>query len=141
MRDVLNPEYRPRIIKEDVHEVTFEQSPDLVTACFALQWINNPLQVFANAARQIKIGGYLAVHNIWGMHFRPREGEQWHSGSMFEEINYQHEGIPGFRILNLDSFSLILEKTKEVDFTYGLNLTEKYTVLQGYGHRYQTKPL
>ncbi|MFA6461920.1 MAG: methyltransferase domain-containing protein [Candidatus Woesearchaeota archaeon] len=141
LRDVLLPQYRPRIVVEDVHTATFPSAPDLVTAHVAMRWLDDPLIAFANAARQLKVEGYLAVHNIEDMYYQRKPDEKVDHYELFKYISWKYGGIPGFKIIRNGDCCLILQKMEEADFTFGLRLKQKRPIAQSFSHSYESKPL
>ncbi len=113
--------YAPKIIQADIENVVFEEQPDLITAVCSLFWTRDPLQVFANAARQAKKGAVLCFNNINRI-----TTDDYLYGNLFEKIISSNAGIPGFDVINLSNDAIVARKaSNHKDYTYGFRLVSK----------------
>jgi len=130
--EILKRKYAPKIIQADIETVVFEEKPDIVTACCSLFWTKDPLQVFANAARQAKKGSVLCFNNLDRI-----TTDDYLAWNLFEKIKSSNGGIPGFDIINLSKDAIVARKvSNHKDYTYGFRLVSRYQALVDNPFRY-----
>ena len=131
-KDIMHEKYAPKIIKADITNVVFEEKPDIVTAVNALFWTRDPLQVFANTARQLKIGGVLCFNNMRNLHT-----DDIIVTNLFQKIIRYNQGLPGFKIIPTFDNSIVARKVSEQeDYTYGFRLRSRHQCIKEEPFRY-----
>jgi hypothetical protein len=114
--------YAPEIRNEDIHHAVFPEPPDIVTCIQVLQYSQTPLQIFSNAAKQLREGAVLLIPNMNVI----RHSAPGNSQKLIDRMMKQGQ-IPGFRFLYKPRAALqrpdtlLMERTSEPieDFTFG----------------------
>lgn len=129
-RDILDEEYRPIFSQEDISTVKFREKPDLITCIEILQYTEDPLKIFANAARQAPIGAILCFNALSSLLYTNDPSGDTYTTRLFRKITDQFDGVPGFKMyyLDRDYDNFILEKTEEIgDFSFGFRFVNRTT--------------
>lgn len=126
-KGLIDRKYAPKIIQADIATAVFEEKPDLVTAVNVLFWTKDPLQVFANAARQMRTGGVICFNNLINIKIYDSLDT-----NLFQAIIRSNNGLPGFKIIPTFGNSIVARKVSEQkDYTYGFRLVSRH---RNYSH-------
>jgi SAM-dependent methyltransferase len=136
--DLLKRKYNPKIIRTDITTVEFPENPDIVSCIEVLHYTEDPLKVFANAARQAPIGATFCISDLNAMHYSEDPKKPTYDAHLFERIDDMNGTIPGFRVLgfHISDDLILIKESEQKDFTYGYLRLDKKPHWMGYSQVY-----
>lgn len=141
---LLEERYKPIFRQADISDMVFEERPDIVTCSSVMQWVEDPLLVFENAARQAKVGATLCLDRLNRLYYSKDPTRSGYDNLLFTKMFYYERNRREMEILSrvICGDGLIVRKTKEdVDFTFGFRLFHKGTAMQGFFHVYYNEDI
>lgn len=135
--DVLKPKYAPKFCQADIATVKFPEKPDIVTSVEVLGYTEDPLGIFANAARQSPVGTIFCITDIFENCLTLYKDEKTDQLRCKRVID-KDDTVPGFSVMSWSDRPcegvVMVKELNLKDYTYGYVFSHKLPASRLFSH-------